>query len=621
MNEIFFKVQKQTITCTKRSVIADGQSDWVKMNFDFSDDWNDLDKTVQVTQGEEDSSASKNASNSGCCCSFHGKGRRSSALGETYSIHLGKTGTWCYLPAEIEEGSAKISVFGYETDAEEAVRATTVPCKIYIKKSGFVSDGKTPIPPTKDLYQQIVEELDEKAAGIQDGADGDSAYQIAVKNGFTGTEQEWLASLKGTDGKDGRDGVNGQNGADGFSPRASIAQTETGAIITVTDATGTTTAEVQNGKSGEKGDKGDKGDAGERGLQGEKGSKGDPGKDGTSPTAKITQTETGAVFTVTDATGTTTATLTNGKDGAKGDKGDQGEKGDTGKTGETGAAGKDGENGKDGKDGTSPTASVTQTATGATITVTDASGTTTATLTNGKDGEKGEDGAKGEDGKDGTSPTIEVYANTSTTYQLKITTADGSFITPNLKGAASGTATEKVMFYDSGSYIDYANAIFVYNSYRASQNLDTPETLEGTVGNNEEVVDAGKNININQNDFGWAGLGLIMSMSPETVKSSEMMLQTAKINGTADEKIYFIPPSLVTEPNINLAAKEIADYLTAETLDESIIVVDNPLLHTGSGFLTWAVNLSDVPDGDYYVVLSAHSDNSKPIFKAIWIQE
>lgn len=550
MNEIFFKIQKQVITCTKRSVIADGQSDWVKMNFDFSDDWDDLDKTLQITQSEEDSSASKNASNSGCCCSSHGKGRRSSASGETYSIHLGKTGTWCYLPTEIEEGSAKISVFGYETDAEEAVRATTVPCKIYIKKSGFVSDGKTPIPPTKDLYQQIVEELDKKAAGIQDGADGDSAYQIAVKNGFTGTEQEWLASLKGTDGKDGRDGVNGQNGAGGFSPRASIAQTETGAIITVTDATGTTTAEVQNGKSGEKGDKGDKGDAGERGLQGEKGSKGDPGKDGTSPTA-----------------------------------------------------------------------SVTQTATGATITVTDASGTTTATLTNGKDGEKGEDGAKGEDGKDGTSPTIEVYANTSTTYQLKITTADGSFITPNLKGAASGTATEKVMLYDSGSYTDYANATFVYNSYRASQNLDTPETLEGTVGNNEEVVDADKNININQNDFGWAGLGLIMSMSPETVKSSEMMLQTAKINGTADEKIYFIPPSLVTEPNINLAAKEIADYLTAETLDESIIVVDNPLLHTGSGFLTWAVNLSDVPDGDYYVVLSAHSDNSKPIFKAIWIQE
>lgn len=31
--------------------------------------------------------------------------------------------------------------------------------------------------------------------------DGLSAYQIAVDNGFTGTEAEWLASLKGADGK------------------------------------------------------------------------------------------------------------------------------------------------------------------------------------------------------------------------------------------------------------------------------------------------------------------------------------------------------------------------------------------------------------------------------------
>lgn len=45
-----------------------------------------------------------------------------------------------------------------------------------------------------------------------------TAYDIAVKNGFKGTEQEWLESLKGTDGvdgKDGKDGVNGINGVDG----------------------------------------------------------------------------------------------------------------------------------------------------------------------------------------------------------------------------------------------------------------------------------------------------------------------------------------------------------------------------------------------------------------------
>ena len=43
---------------------------------------------------------------------------------------------------------------------------------------------------------------------------GKSAFDIAVENGFVGTEIEWLVSLKGTDGSDGKDGTNGQNGND-----------------------------------------------------------------------------------------------------------------------------------------------------------------------------------------------------------------------------------------------------------------------------------------------------------------------------------------------------------------------------------------------------------------------
>lgn len=64
--------------------------------------------------------------------------------------------------------------------------------------------------------------------------------------------------------------------------------------------------------------------------------------------------------------------------------------------------GPQGNDGTPGKDGVSPTASVVQTETGATVTVTDASGTTTAKLTNGAPG------APGAPGKDGTTPTFEV---------------------------------------------------------------------------------------------------------------------------------------------------------------------------------------------------------------------
>lgn len=47
-----------------------------------------------------------------------------------------------------------------------------------------------------DAYKTTTASL---ANGV-DGNDGKSAYNLAVDNGFTGTEEEWLASLKGADG-------------------------------------------------------------------------------------------------------------------------------------------------------------------------------------------------------------------------------------------------------------------------------------------------------------------------------------------------------------------------------------------------------------------------------------
>ena len=44
------------------------------------------------------------------------------------------------------------------------------------------------------------------------GADGKSAYEVAVANGYTGTQAQWLASLKGADGAPGKDGSNGKDG-------------------------------------------------------------------------------------------------------------------------------------------------------------------------------------------------------------------------------------------------------------------------------------------------------------------------------------------------------------------------------------------------------------------------
>ena len=42
--------------------------------------------------------------------------------------------------------------------------------------------------------------------GVVYGKDGKSAYEIAVKNGFEGTEEEWLTSLVGEKGEQGAQG-------------------------------------------------------------------------------------------------------------------------------------------------------------------------------------------------------------------------------------------------------------------------------------------------------------------------------------------------------------------------------------------------------------------------------
>jgi len=66
-----------------------------------------------------------------------------------------------------------------------------------------------PVHPNPNTVTQSVTAMIEKSAALYDraldiienGVDGgDSAYETAVKNGFVGTEQQWLDSLKGRDG-------------------------------------------------------------------------------------------------------------------------------------------------------------------------------------------------------------------------------------------------------------------------------------------------------------------------------------------------------------------------------------------------------------------------------------
>lgn len=57
-----------------------------------------------------------------------------------------------------------------------------------------------------------------RIGNYRDGTDGKSAYEIAVDNGFEGTESEWLESLKGETGETGATGATGATGQNGYTP-------------------------------------------------------------------------------------------------------------------------------------------------------------------------------------------------------------------------------------------------------------------------------------------------------------------------------------------------------------------------------------------------------------------
>lgn len=122
-----------------------------------------------------------------------------------------------------------------------------------------------------------------------------TAYGIAVKHGFTGTEEEWLAGLRGPQGDPGAAGPRGPKGEPG----------ETG----------------PQGPKGPPGEPGVPGKDGEAGPQGVPGAPGSPGADGAGiqsiqRTAGDGSPGTADTYTITLTNGmTSTFTIYNGADG------------------------------------------------------------------------------------------------------------------------------------------------------------------------------------------------------------------------------------------------------------------------------------------------------------------
>lgn len=251
---------------------------------------------------------------------------------------------------------------------------------------------------------------------------------------------------------EGEQGIAGEDGRNGEAATITVGSTTTGEPETEASVTnsGSSSAAVLNFviPKGEKGDQGEQGEAATVDVGtivsiapdatpevNNSGTVHDAilnfaipqGYDGFSPVATVTQNTGSATISITDENGTTTATVYDGQDGAPGQTGPAGQDGQaatitigsttTGNAGTNasvtnsgtssaavldfviprGADGQNGTNGSDGTDGFSPIATVTQNTGSATISITDANGTTTATV------------------YDGTSPSLVQTTGQSTT--------------------------------------------------------------------------------------------------------------------------------------------------------------------------------------------------------------
>lgn len=276
----------------------------------------------------------------------------------------------------------------------------------------------------------------------KDGAAGKSAYQTWLDLGNVGTEEDFLATLKGEKGDKGDTGAQGIQG-------------ERGAV-------GPTGPQGEQGIPGEKGEKGDTGEQGPQGIQGEQGPQGIQGIQGP-------QGEQGP----------------KGEDGKDGAQGEKGEKGDTGETGPAGPQGPQGMQGEQGPQGEK--------------------GETGAPGTDGAKGEKGDAGEPGQDGISITDATIDerghliltpsygplmdagyVKGKDGTSINLK-----GSFDTPSELPTSGQTVGDSYLIQGHiWVYVNESGAGIV-NGFKDAGNIQGPQGNEGRGIVSAYVTEAG----------------------------------------------------------------------------------------------------------------------------------
>lgn len=163
---IKLSVTCQTLkACCVDALVSDSLNA-IEFQFEFSCEWDGMTKTAQFTQQD---TRTKQFS--------------------TYNVLLGADNT-AMLPNEITDGVVLCSVFG----VEGVERLTTNALAFPVVKSGFVADGETPIPPTPDLYQQLIAEVQAFHEDAAAPASASTLGRVKVGSGLAVTSDGTLST-------------------------------------------------------------------------------------------------------------------------------------------------------------------------------------------------------------------------------------------------------------------------------------------------------------------------------------------------------------------------------------------------------------------------------------------
>ncbi|MGM9636946.1 MAG: hypothetical protein ACI3YK_03065, partial [Eubacteriales bacterium] len=202
---LHFEIGNQRIRRTDAFWVVADSKNYLRAEFAFSDDWSGVAKTAIF---------------GGCA---------GGCAGECYEVLLDNDA--CDVPWEWLKtaGRKYVSVYGGD-------RITSNRVEVVVHESGY-TEGQTPLPPTPDVYAQLLERLGGKADSLEydnnilrllsgatelarvtiagTGSGSESAREIELRNDGTYIqwryvgEQEWsnlaaLADLKGADGTAGK---------------------------------------------------------------------------------------------------------------------------------------------------------------------------------------------------------------------------------------------------------------------------------------------------------------------------------------------------------------------------------------------------------------------------------